>query len=700
MRQTLAFLIAIGVLLVAAPAAQTGHALFQQALTKERAEGKLQEAITLYERVVKEFAADRTLAAKALVQIGLCYEKLGRDEARKAYERLLRDFADQKDEAARARSRLAALVRPAADEKSLAARRVWAEPDTDNLGRPSPDGRWLSYTDWETGDLAVRNLATGEKRRLTNKGTWDSIEFAEFSVFSPDSRQIAYGWFNDAHGYDLRVVAVDGGQPRVVFRTDAPQGWIRPGGWTADGRHVVVHLEHAGMPSEIAMVTVSTGAKRVLRRLEETGPGNLSVSPDGRYLAFDWLARPNALANDVFLLSLDDGRDVPLIEHPANDQCPVWTPDGGGVVFVSDRTGSPALWIVDVRKGAAHGAARIVKSDMGSAVPLGFTRAGTLIYSVRMMEQDVYVAEIEPATGRVVGPPTVAAQRFLGANLHPDWSPDGRYLSYLSRRRVGGIGPGSQVLTILNVETRESRDLMPRLAQVQRPRWAPDGKALLVAGVDSKRRGFYRIDAATGDVSPIVELEPGLSAGNARWLPDGRSLLYTVVSRTQRLLVRDVVSGAERQLFEGARDRGVVDAALSPDGKWVAFWTSEPARDPDGVVIKVVPFEGGEPRDVVRGPIAGGRGLSWLPDGRHLLFVRFVKGSSSGLNRTLQPWIVNVDSGKAWPIDLVRDTLHQLRLHPDGRRIAFSSGGRSPEIWALENLLSSPGAGATQARRR
>ncbi len=64
--------------------APSGHAVFEQALAKERVEGNLQEAIRLYERVVAEFAADRALAATALVQVGLCCEKLGRDEAVRA----------------------------------------------------------------------------------------------------------------------------------------------------------------------------------------------------------------------------------------------------------------------------------------------------------------------------------------------------------------------------------------------------------------------------------------------------------------------------------------------------------------------------------------------------------------------------------------------------------------------------------------
>ena len=51
------------------------------------------------------------MAPRALVQVGLCYEKLGRDEAVRSYERLVRDYADQEEAAAQARTRLAVLKR-------------------------------------------------------------------------------------------------------------------------------------------------------------------------------------------------------------------------------------------------------------------------------------------------------------------------------------------------------------------------------------------------------------------------------------------------------------------------------------------------------------------------------------------------------------------------------------------------------------
>ena len=74
--------------------AQTGRELFQQALVMERSQGDLKGAISLYERIVREFATDRSLTASALLQLGECYEKQGSAQARQAYQRVVTEFAD------------------------------------------------------------------------------------------------------------------------------------------------------------------------------------------------------------------------------------------------------------------------------------------------------------------------------------------------------------------------------------------------------------------------------------------------------------------------------------------------------------------------------------------------------------------------------------------------------------------------------
>ena len=72
----------------------------------EKANGNLEEAIKLYQRVAGEFSSDRALAAKALIQAAHSYELLGQDEqAVKIYEQVTRDFGDQRQPVETARAK-------------------------------------------------------------------------------------------------------------------------------------------------------------------------------------------------------------------------------------------------------------------------------------------------------------------------------------------------------------------------------------------------------------------------------------------------------------------------------------------------------------------------------------------------------------------------------------------------------------------
>ncbi len=105
--------------------------------------------------------------------------------------------------------------RAAAQESGgMTAKRLWAGSDADILGSPSPDGRYLTFVDWETGDLAVRELATGVNRRLTDKGSWsESAEQAGYSLISPDGQQVAYQWYTKDRSFQLRLIGFDGSNP-------------------------------------------------------------------------------------------------------------------------------------------------------------------------------------------------------------------------------------------------------------------------------------------------------------------------------------------------------------------------------------------------------------------------------------------------------------------------------------------------------
>jgi hypothetical protein len=185
--------------------APSGHALFEQALAQERVEGN-REAIRLYERVAAEFASDRALAARALLQVGLSYEKLGRNDAAGAYERLVRDFADQEDAVNHARARLAALSRPldaaakAAAPSTSPARRLvvdWirSRKVVGSTRKPTRDGRHLIRYNEDPRTLEQVEISTGNVSRLASEGPNPAEAFLQYvglaSELSTDGRRPA-----------------------------------------------------------------------------------------------------------------------------------------------------------------------------------------------------------------------------------------------------------------------------------------------------------------------------------------------------------------------------------------------------------------------------------------------------------------------------------------------------------------------------
>ncbi len=341
--------------------AQSGYDLFQQALVKERADGDLPAAIELLKRIVQDHADNRALAAKALIELGQCYEKLGKTEARKAYERALRDYADQSEAADAARRRLAALSGNGASRRSeMVTRRVWAGPDVDVLGSVSPDGRYLSYTDKTTGDLVLRDLATGTTRRLTNEGSSTDLRV---SAISPDGKEVAYNWDNKDGSTDLRLVRLDGSAPRILYSNK--EVFPVPIDWSPDGKYILTCLGRVPNSIQAVLLSAADGSVRVLKTFEWVpGGGKVKFSPDGRYIAYDAPQQPDSDNRDIFLLAADGSHEIRVVEHPANDRMLGWTPDGNNILFASDRSGSMSAWLLRVVDGKPQGSPELVKQDI------------------------------------------------------------------------------------------------------------------------------------------------------------------------------------------------------------------------------------------------------------------------------------------------------------------------------------------------
>lgn len=558
---------------------------------------------------------------------------------------------------------------------SLTTRRLWSGPGVDSLGSPSPDGKFISFVDWETGGLALREVATGRTHSLvTTQG--DLTEWAYFSVFSRDGKRLAYSFYGGDDVFYLRDLGMDGSTPHTLFgRTEARE--IIPMDWSPDGTQILAAVRWKDSTSQILLVDSDSGATRVLKTLGWQVPSKLAFSPDARYIAYDFSRDDTSTKRDIAILATDGSTDTPVATHDADDRVLGWSPDGR-IFLSSDRDGSQSVWTMLVTDGQpAADPVRLAVDLWRLERALGFDKNGVFYYGVTPTVADLYVATIDPSSLKVTASPQPVSAGGGGTHGPGAWSPDGRLLAFLVSEAAVSINFSSVI--IRSLETGDQRVLKPRLMQLRSVQWFPDGRSLLVGGVDFKgRAGFHRVDPQSGAVTALRLRAPdGPTTFGPSLSPDGATLYFRTFtdrkSEISLVIARDLISGAEREVHRIPGRIGF--PSLSPDGKQLALPVSRRTSVP------IVPVTGGEPRTIVplpdgytaalnRGPVV------WGPNDTLILPLTNAKQET-------EVWSLPINGGGAQRLDLNLPAMTQLQLHPDGRRLLFRAGEVTSEIWAM-----------------
>ncbi|HKQ76103.1 MAG TPA: protein kinase [Blastocatellia bacterium] len=301
--------------------------------------------------------------------------------------------------------------------------------------------------------------------------------------------------------------------------------------------------------------------------VDDTQP---AFSPDGQWIAF----RSERNGGGIFVMNAS-GEQVRQIVGPGYYFHPAWSHDGREIICTRENVirpdernaGERPLWVVNVDTGAlrpipSNDAAQPQWSPHGHRIAYWGTRPDT--------QRDIWT---RPAQG---GEP-VAVTNDEAPDWNPIWSPDGRYLYFVSERK-GSMNLWYVALDERTGQTRGEPELIATSAVYsQHPTLSRDGRRLAYVQTNP-RKNLNRI-AFDPQRGIVIGTRTPITRGS-RWAtdmnlsPDGQSLAYTSVGEKQEdlFLLRSDGAGEPIQLTnDAAKDRG---PRFSPNGQRLAFYST------------------------------------------------------------------------------------------------------------------------------
>jgi serine/threonine-protein kinase len=473
----------------------------------------------------------------------------------------------------------------------------------------SPDGEKLVYAAVEGSESNLYVHQWDQSPANALPGTSGAHE----PFFSPDGNWLAF-W----QDRKLKKVSLDGGPPITILE-ELPGRYVYGASWGEEDR-IVFSLEYT-----IWQVSATGGRAHQLTQLN-TEAGELShrhpfLLPGGKTLLFTVMPLTFEIYNaKVVALDLESGERRDLIEKAADAR---YVPTGH-LVFV--RLGSLMATPFDLKHLERTGAARTVLDDVMQSM-IGTNRtvaSGVAHYTFSKSGSLIYVpgglgtyAERELMWVNRGGEEERIAVFDYGA-MWPKLSPDGERIAFRGTwtNSPGGSGDCIYIYDIAR------DDLIKRTPEGQftAPVWEPDGINVTFGWDNADVPGVYR--QPWDGSEPAEMLFESRFSQPVSWTPDGSTLIYMDWSEDTKSDIWIYKGQDHSRTKIVASEFNERHAALSPDGKWIAY-----TSDSSGTTnIYVRAFKGME------GPykisIDGGTGPAWGIDGKELFFA--ARGKEDG----------------------------------------------------------------------
>jgi Tol biopolymer transport system component len=526
--------------------------------------------------------------------------------------------------------------------------------------------------------LALVAIGADEKRRIYVRSldalqatALSGTENARDPFFSPDNRWI--GFFADSK---LKKISVQGGV--AVTLCDAVTD--RGGSWGEDG--TIVFTPDVGAP--LTKVSSSGGTPEPLTTLDkqagETTQRWPQVLPGGKAVLFTGGAGGVGTIfedADIDVYSMASGQRKTLLR---GGFYPRYLPSGhlvylhAGTLFAVpfdlkrlEVTGQPTPILEGVGTSPGVGGAQFSFSDTGNLVYVA-GRAGGQNVSIYWMDREGKFTPLRETPGNY---------------YYPAFSPDGKRLALQIND-----GKRSEIWVY-----EWERDTLTRLTfageENTNPVWTPDGQRIVYS---SREKGgpynlwWIRADGG-GNAQRLTESKSPQDGGS--WRPDAKVLAFSQSNSGTNLDIMTLpIEGDEKSGWKPGEPRpflnspsAEVEPAFSPDGRWLAYESSESGSYE--VYVRPFPGPGG------KWQISTGGGVlpKWSRNGKEL-FYRTLDSKIMVVTYTASGDSFRADKALLWSPGQFTELglfTYNFDLHPDGKRFA---------------VLKAPGTGQAAAMNK
>ena len=525
-------------------------------------------------------------------------------------------------------------------------KQVTRDPGIEFQPALSPDGSEVAYIGGLIGDphVVVRStidVASGGAFRPSRAiGGLNGLP-----SWTPDGASVRFFAYRLGDESGWKQVGKLGGSVRTVSvprLEDNPYGqaWSRDGkraAFSINGDSIYVYSTPDGEPELLGIQSV-----------DPWNPHSLTWSPDGNWIAYvngnaPWRFGHNVSNSSIWILDSDGGEPIQITNEMHMNLSPQWLPDSRHLLFVSNRDGPRAVYVVEVGSDGPRGSPRSVPgaadahsisiaadggklaypkfsavqniwsiaipevgiASIGDAVPV--TTDNQIIEEHSLGPDGEWIAFDSDISGNfdIYKRPLTGGQPQLVADMEvnafaPDWSPDGSEIAFYSGTTVGVGGLGEVYVVSEDGGSPEQLTSFPGFDN--NPHWSPDG--LSIAFQSQGPDGTWpmetwivsrdRVGLPWSDPVQVTDFQCAWPC----WAPDGTSLVCVAFVDDVWVIARISSSGEVLQRYD-PREFGLSgfrQTTFSADGSRVYFFGYE-GGEKTGVWW--IPTSGGEPTKIV-----------------------------------------------------------------------------------------------------